>query len=158
MTRFYPFAVLVTIAVFIVAILTTGGAFVHFASIPSLILVLVPALAMSLANYSLAGLGRCFAVGFRGGATGRRELLEARAYFTALGKYLIVSGLVGFLLGAVIMLSNLGGDPSVIGAGTAVALLTVLYAIVFYILIPVPFVTGIQRKLAQLEEPTGMSG
>ncbi|MFW5743081.1 MAG: hypothetical protein ACOC6J_07655 [Spirochaetota bacterium] len=156
MSRFYPFAVIVTLAVFVVMTLTTGGAFIHFASVQSLILVVVPTLALSLANFSLGELGRCFSVGFTRGPADRTELLGARAYFDALGKYLIVSGFIGFFTGAIILLANLGGDPSVIGSGTAVALLTVLYAMIFYILVPVPFGVGVRKKLAELEEPPGV--
>lgn len=152
MSRFYPFAVVIALAVFVVTTLTTGGAFIHFASIQSLILVLVPTLALSLANFSLRDLGRCFSVGFTRGPVDRSELLGARAYFDALGKYLITSGFIGFFTGVIVLLSNLGGDPTVIGSGTAVALLTVLYAMVIYILVPVPFGVGIRRKLAELDE------
>lgn len=152
MSRFYPFAVIITLAVFVVMTLTTGGAFVHFASIQSLILVVVPTLALSLANFSLRDLGRCFSVGFTKGGADRAELLGARAYFDALGKYLIVSGFIGFFTGVVVLLANLGGDPTIIGSGTAVALLTVLYAMIFYILVPVPFGVGIRRRIAELEE------
>jgi flagellar motor component MotA len=151
MNRFYPFAVVITIAVFVVTVLATGATFTHFLSLPALIVVVVPTLAMSLANFSLAGLGRCFSIGFRKGPADRSALLAAKAYFEAVGRYLVVSGALGLLIGVIVLLAYLGGDPSVIGAGTAVALLTVLYAVLLYILVPVPFGVGIRRKLAEID-------
>ncbi|MFW5744249.1 MAG: hypothetical protein ACOC2D_13315 [Spirochaetota bacterium] len=153
MKKFYFLAVLATVAVFLVAILTTGGTnpLLQFLSVPSFLIVVLPAFALSLANFSLRELGRCFSVAF--GQGGRRdELVSARSYFGALGKYLMISGIIGFFTGAIVLLVNLGGDPSVIGAGTAVSLLTVVYAAFFYMIVPVPFRVGLDRRLAELEQ------
>ena len=40
-------------------------------------------------------------------------------------------GMIGTLVGLVIMLANMGGDPAALGAGLAVALLTTLYGVLF---------------------------
>jgi len=40
-------------------------------------------------------------------------------------------GMIGTLVGLVIMLDNMGGDPGKLGAGLAVALLTTLYGVLF---------------------------
>lgn len=47
-------------------------------------------------------------------------------------------GMVGTLIGLIIMLDNMGGDPSALGAGLAVALLTTLYGVLFARLIFLP--------------------
>jgi chemotaxis protein MotA len=54
---------------------------------------------------------------------------EGKAVFEQLGKYAPAFGMIGTLLGLIIMLGNMS-DPSSIGAGMAVALITTLYGAV----------------------------
>ena len=54
-------------------------------------------------------------------------------------------GMIGTLVGLVIMLSNMGGDPKAIGAGMAVALITTLHGVLFANL----FFKPAARKLEQ---------
>jgi chemotaxis protein MotA len=61
-------------------------------------------------------------------ATSRRHK-DGKALMDQLGKYAPAYGMIGTLLGLVMMLSNMS-DPSSIGAGMAVALLTTLYGAV----------------------------
>jgi chemotaxis protein MotA len=61
-------------------------------------------------------------------STGRRHK-DGKALLDQLGKYAPAYGMIGTLLGLVMMLSNMS-DPSSIGAGMAVALLTTLYGAV----------------------------
>lgn len=151
MNKFYPFAVVIVLAMFVVVVMTAGTSILHFVSGASLVFVVLPPLAISLATFSLRELGRCFTAAYRSTSASRSDLVAARACFAALGRYLIATGIVGFLLGAVVLLANLGGDPSVIGAGTAIALLTVLYAIILDILVAVPFGVAVKRKLAEID-------
>ena len=53
-----------------------------------------------------------------------------KAFFDALGKYAPAFGMIGTLVGLVIMLQNMD-DPSRIGPGMAIALLTTLYGSMF---------------------------
>ena len=50
-------------------------------------------------------------------------------------------GMMGTLIGLVIMLGNMGGDPSSIGPAMAVALITTFYGIIFARLILIPLAT-----------------
>ena len=54
-------------------------------------------------------------------------------------------GMIGTLVGLVIMLSNMSGDPTAIGAGMAVALITTLHGVLFANL----FFKPAARKLEQ---------
>ena len=150
MTKFYPFAVLIVLAGFLVTIVTAGGSIQQFLSLPALLLVVLPALVLSLATCSVGELGHCFAIVFRRSRASRTDLLHARGLFRAIARYFIASGVFGFILGTIVLLSNLNGDPTVIGAGTALALLTILYSIGLYLVVPVPYLTAIGRKLADL--------
>ena len=55
-------------------------------------------------------------------------------------------GMVGTLVGLIIMLDNMGGDPAALGAGLAVALLTTLYGVLFAQLILKPASTKLRQK------------
>ncbi len=55
-------------------------------------------------------------------------------------------GMIGTLIGLIIMLDSMGGDPSALGAGLAVALLTTLYGILFARLFYMPASTKIMQR------------
>ena len=55
-------------------------------------------------------------------------------------------GMIGTLVGLVIMLDNMGGDPSSLGKGLAVALLTTLYGVLFARIILLPAATKILQR------------
>ena len=55
-------------------------------------------------------------------------------------------GMIGTLVGLIIMLDNMGGDPSSLGKGLAVALLTTLYGVLFARIILLPAATKILQR------------
>ncbi|MHC8509269.1 MAG: motility protein A [Rhodospirillales bacterium] len=55
-------------------------------------------------------------------------------------------GMIGTLVGLIIMLDNMGGDPSELGKGLAIALLTTLYGVLFARLVFLPAATKIQQR------------
>lgn len=55
-------------------------------------------------------------------------------------------GMIGTLIGLIIMLDNLGGDPSALGGGLAVALLTTLYGVMFARILFLPAATKIMQR------------
>lgn len=55
-------------------------------------------------------------------------------------------GMIGTLVGLVIMLDKMGGDPEKLGAGLAVALLTTLYGVLFAQLVFIPAARKIEEK------------
>ena len=55
-------------------------------------------------------------------------------------------GMIGTLVGLIIMLGSMGGDPSTLGAGLAVALCTTLYGVIFSQIIFLPAATKIMQR------------
>ena len=55
-------------------------------------------------------------------------------------------GMLGTLIGLVIMLANMGGDPASIGPSMAVALITTFYGIILARLIFIPLATKISAR------------
>jgi flagellar motor component MotA len=151
MTRFYPIAFVLFLAICAAAVVMSGGRVAFIISIPSLLVVVVTAVVLSLGNFSVGEIGRCFRVAFRRSPAQRAELHNALAFFDALVRYLLVSGFIGTLIGSMAMLGNLT-DQSALGRGTALALTTILYALILWVGVVVPFRTGVRRKLTELEK------
>ncbi len=55
-------------------------------------------------------------------------------------------GMIGTLVGLIIMLGSMGGDPSSLGAGLAVALCTTLYGVIFSQIVFLPSATKIMQR------------
>ncbi len=55
-------------------------------------------------------------------------------------------GMIGTLVGLIIMLDNMGGDPSSLGKGLAIALITTLYGVLFARLILLPVADKVQQR------------
>lgn len=148
MTKFYPISLVLLAALLVGTVFSAGGDIMLFLNLPSFFLVVLPGVLMALGNFSLRDIGHHFAVGFRSSGARQDELLKAQAFFGSLGRYILVSGFLGLLTGLIIMLANLG-DDSTVGAGTAIALITVVYALFLFMGVVVPFQTGIKKKLAE---------
>ena len=71
-----------------------------------------------------------------------------KAMFDALGKYSPAFGMIGTLVGLVIMLQNMD-DPSKIGPGMAVALLTTMYGAVISNAFALPMSDRLSRRSAE---------
>jgi chemotaxis protein MotA len=65
-------------------------------------------------------------------------------FFKGLGGYAPTMGMVGTVIGLINMLQNLS-DPSQLGAGMSVALLTTLYGVIFANLIYLPVGAKLER-------------
>ena len=70
------------------------------------------------------------------------EILDTMATFAP------AFGMIGTLVGLVIMLGNMGGDPSSIGEGMAVALITTLYGVLLANLILKPAARKLEQKFS----------
>ena len=71
---------------------------------------------------------------------------KGAALFTTWGGYAPGFGMLGTLIGLVIMLANMGGDPASIGPSMAVALITTFYGIILARLIFIPLATKISAR------------
>ncbi|MDH3584884.1 MAG: motility protein A [Phycisphaerae bacterium] len=73
---------------------------------------------------------------------------EGKGMFETLGRYLPAFGMIGTLIGLVAMLANMD-DPSSIGAGMAVALLTTLYGAVLANVFALPVADKLGKRSAE---------
>lgn len=146
MKRIYPLMFLVFLAVGTLGVVFAGAPASLFLNLPSLVIVLVIAVALSLCTFGPAEILRYFAIAFSGDGNDQRELREGVVFFRALQWYLIAGGLIGFMIGLITLLAGLQNATSV-GSGTAIALLTLLYGLVLAAGVAVPFRSALERKV-----------
>jgi len=101
-----------------------GGQLPIFVNVPSIAMVV--GLSMGAALLGGRNLGNAVAC-IVGKTASASILLDASKTCTDLEKYSIGAGLIGTLTGFVLILANMD-DPSKIGAGAAIALLTLFYS------------------------------
>lgn len=148
MKKGYFAAVAAALAVFAAAILVANGSFSWFIDMSSLAVVLLPAFFLSWGVFGLPGIGRAFAASFRKEGAAEGELRKALAFFDAILSYLLLSGLLGSLVGIISMVGRID-DLKSIGLGMAIALLSLWYALILILAVAVPFRSGIRRRLAE---------
>ena len=154
MRRWYFAGVVLVLGLIAASVRMAGGRLTVFVSLGAFALVVLPAVLMSLANFSFVEIGDAFAAAFgsdgsRGGEAARARLERARIFHEALGRYIIGSGVLATFLGVIIMLANLNSEVATVGSGFAIALITVFYSLVLYVVLVVPFRAGIERRLAE---------
>ena len=148
MKRLYIPMAIAVLAIWAAAVLLGKGSLSWFFDLPSLVLVLFPAFFLSLGVFGFREIGRAFSVGFRKEGAVEADLRKALVFFEALPQYLILSGLLGTLLGVMTMMRWID-DLRSMGSGMALALLTVVYSLILTMVLVVPFRSGIRRKLAE---------
>ena len=101
------------------------GAVLIFIDFPSAMVVLLCTLILLLANYSLGDIRRFFILGFRKEEIDPGDLENGVIFFSAVQKYLVLSGMLGVFVGMIAMLAMLD-DPAKIGRALSLSLLTAL--------------------------------
>lgn len=127
----------------LVSILLAGENVSFFYDTPSFLWVYGLTAGFVLAS----GRGRLFAEGIAGAVKGDYEsdrAEEIAAFFMRLFYAMIVIGLTGTLLGVMLMLRDL--DPTKLGVGLAIALLTLFYAIGFGVVFVLPVAAGFRKN------------
>ena len=127
------------------------GAVLIFIDFPSAMVVLLCTLILLLSNYSLGEIRKFFALGFRKEEIDPGDLENGVVFFSAVQKYLILSGMLGVFVGMIAMLAMLD-DPAKIGRALSLSLLTALYAIILSMVIVIPFKTGLQKRLNEIKK------
>lgn len=146
MKPIYPIMFILFLATVAAGVLTAGAAAALFLSLPSLLVVVLISLFLSLCTFSPAEIVRYFAIAFRKEGSEESELRAGIVFFRSLQWYLIAAGLIGFFIGFITIMAGLNSASS-IGGGLAIALLTVLYSLLLAAGVAVPFRAGLERKM-----------
>ncbi len=150
MNRFYFIAVILVIGLIAAAIVWNVTSIAYFLDVPSLIVVIVPVLALCFATFSPRDMGRSFRAAFSRGQVETSELKTAAVFFRALERYILLSGFLGALLGVMSLLWMMRSDTK-IATGFAMLLISVFYALILLFVLAVPFRVAVDRKLVEAE-------
>ncbi len=131
------------------ASIATSGCIGCFFDLTSAGALLLSTIFVLCANFKLSEIRKYFSLGFKKDQTDIIELKNGILFFTALQKYLILSGSIGTFAGIISMLANLG-DKDALGSGMALALIITFYAIILSMGVAQPFKTGLQKRLNEI--------
>jgi flagellar motor component MotA len=129
------------------AILLGGGRINVFLDIPSFLIIgILPFLFVSIL-YGFKEMGLAFSTAFENNAD-KEQLKKAINIFKIWGKTIWITSLIAILIGVMLMLVFLE-DKNAIGPNLAVALISVLYAALLYVLIIIPFTVFLKNQLKE---------
>ena len=148
MKWFSVVAMILVLATIALGVVFAAGKASYFVDYASALMVVLPALMLSLATFPPATIARSFAVAFDRRTSTDAELRTAAAFFRALQAYLLLSGLIGALIGVMTILAGLRADTNVAG-GAALLLVTVFYSLVLILVVALPFRASVERRLAE---------
>lgn len=149
MTKIYPLSVVAVLAVIVVTAILAGSAVGVFLSAPSAIVVLGITIALTLASHRPSEIRTAFSAAH--GSTDPAELRLAVAFFAALQRYALWAGFLATMMGVIVLLTYLG-DATHVGSGTAIALITVFYSIVFLMVVVLPYRAAAEKRLATVTD------
>jgi flagellar motor component MotA len=136
-----------------IAAIAMGGGTAAFLSVPSALIVLGGCFFMSASAHGVGDVCQALCAGFcsSGDANAEHHITVLHTVRTTL----CASGAIGFLIGLIQMLQNLS-DPTKIGPGMAVALLTMLYSVFLAELLVAPMINRL--AIGKAAEQTTASG
>lgn len=142
-------SILVVAATYTGILALVGTSWWVYIDIPSFLLVpLAPAASMACV-YGFRGVGAAFSAPIRADAS-KTELGQAAAFFKDFSKALWGFGALGTATGFIAVLRNLT-EPAKLGPNMAVAILTMVYAATFNLILVVPFLASARRRIAGME-------
>jgi flagellar motor component MotA len=145
---------LASLGIFAAGIYIAGSDLLNFFDPASLLLVLFPAIFLSLTVFSPTEIVKSFAISHSHTAATAEEYKLAYGFFTSFQKYVAVSGFTAFFIGFIIMMSGLVHikDPEVFGYGLAASLVSIIYAALIILIVTLPKISRIKRKIDELNK------
>jgi flagellar motor component MotA len=156
MKKSYLIFAILTLLVVLGTTIMGGESILIFLDIPSMLMVCLISIFLLLTNYSPSEIVLAFTIGFKKEELNRKDLQKSINLFDSLGKYLILSAILGSITGFIAMASYYSRDTNNLGSGdwaggSALAILTIVYSLIFYMLIAVPFKNGLKNRLIEIE-------
>ena len=120
---------------------------------PSFVIVVLGSFFLTLSTHRWSKIARAFHCAFASEPVAADEAHDARLVFRSMQNYAIGLGVLGFLIGLIIMLTHMD-DPSAIGPGMAIALVTIVYAVALVALV----ITPLQIRVLKRRDGNGGDG
>jgi hypothetical protein len=141
----YWLSLIVFFAGFCLTTLTTGSALYTFVDIPSLIIVGIFPLIFVTVLFGFKKMVSAFSIPSKKEAN-KEELAAGLYFFKTYGTTIWVAGLISVFIAVVGMLENLE-DKMMLGPMVALALISILYSGILYMVIIIPFTVFINKKV-----------
>lgn len=156
MKKSYPIFAILSFMMVLVAMFMGGESLFIYLDFTSLFMVVLITVFLLLTNYSPSEIILAFSIGFKKEVPDKKDLKKSINLFESLGKYLILSAILGTITGFIAMaayyardIENLGSDDW--AGGSALAIITILYSLIFYMIVAVPFKNGLKNRLIEME-------
>jgi flagellar motor component MotA len=149
MKKMYFLMLILGIAMLFGTVITAGGRVQLYLNLPSFVMVAGLTLILLRGSFSFREMGASFRAGFADGGGDDSDIRKGIEFFEAMQRYLLISGLLGTLVGAMAMLQNLETAEKV-GFGAALAIMTLLYGLVLIVLVALPFKYGLRKRAKEL--------
>ena len=105
------------------------GHLAYFLDLPSLLIVVIPTLGLSIGNFSWKTYKKTWSIPFGNPENYEQsELIETHKCVNYMGNMFIIMGLIGSLIGVVLTLQTLD-DPKMIGPAVAISIMTLFYSV-----------------------------
>lgn len=140
MTRVF-LAPLTGLSIILAAMHLEGGQIASVTQLTGLMIVVGGTFAVVLAAFPWRIVRKSFRIAFgRGKIPLTEDLKQAVEVFKTLGNAAVLSGIVGFLIGAIHVMENLhrSHETGMLGLGVAVAIVPLLYGVIIKLLVATP--------------------
>jgi flagellar motor component MotA len=148
MKKMYIVYIIAVVALCVLGILIARGNLWWFYDPPSLMLTLGIVLLLLLGHFSPKEMIEAFRCAGAAAERSDAELKKALLFFETFHRLTIISGFMSFMLGLILFLAGMDlSDEKAAGPFMAVAVMTVLYALIIIMMITVPFQSAIKKKM-----------
>ncbi len=141
----YFIGLLVFIAIFSLLVYGAGGNLFILLDVLSIVITAVLTIVLLRTGWTFREMGKAFSAAFDE-REDKPSLSVADAFFTAMGRYQNLSAVLGTVTGVIITMRYLT-DKTQLGPNLALALLSILYAVLLQLAVVVPMRAMIQKKL-----------
>ena len=106
------------------------GSLLYFIDLPSLLIVVIPTLGLSIGNFSWKTYKKTWVIPFGNPENYEQsELIETHKCVNYMGNMFVIMGLIGSLIGVVLILQNVD-EPKMVAPAAAIAILTLFYSVI----------------------------
>ena len=106
------------------------GHLAYFLDLPSLLIVVIPTLGLSIGNFSWKTYKKTWSIPFGNPENYEQsELIETHKCVNYMGNMFVIMGLIGSLIGVVLILQNID-EPKKVAPAAAIAILTLFYSVI----------------------------
>lgn len=155
MKKSYIVYAVLTIGLFVLGVVIAKSNIMIMIDMPSLMLVLAPAILMLLSHYRPREFVNAFRMAMEKNDASEHELKNALVFFSTAQKLVIASTVATVFLGIIMILDNIGkgltDSGKTVAWWMAVDVIAILYAGLLTMVITIPFKSALQKRLNDLK-------